>query len=209
MESRWLDWVKRLQAIAQNGLAYTEGVYDRERYNQIIAIAAEIAAAGSGAPLERVEGLYRHERGYATPKIDVRGAVFRDDSVLMVRELVDSGRWTLPGGYADVGEPPSLATAREVFEESGFEVRAVRLLALYDRDNPRHGHPPHEFQLYKVFFDCEITGGAPRPSIETGEVRFFRRGDLPNDLSLGRITRSQIERLFELHDHPEWPADFD
>ena len=138
--------------------------------------------------------------GYATPKVDVRGVVFRESKLLFVRENTDGGRWTLPGGWADVNESPSEATVREVREESGFETRAVKLLALYDRD--RQGHvPPYPFHIYKIFFLLELIGGSATPSIETSEVAFFGEHEVP-ELSVARVTYDEIRRFFAWQRNP-------
>ncbi len=205
MDLRWLDWAKQLQAIAQNGLTYTEGLYDIERYKSLQAIASEIMATYSNVEPSYVLDLFANEVGYATPKVDVRGAVFRDDSILMVRERID-GCWTLPGGWADVGDSPSEAVVREVYEESGYQTRAVKLLAVYDRD--KHGHPPLSHSVYKLFIQCELLGGSPLENIETDGVEFFRENELP-ELSLGRVVPAQIARLFAHYRHPDWATDFD
>jgi ADP-ribose pyrophosphatase YjhB (NUDIX family) len=205
MEPRWLDWARRLQAIAQSGLAYSPSQYDLERYEAVREIAAEMMADGSGNAVAPIRDLFVGEAGHATPKVDVRGAVFRDDRILLVLERADGG-WTLPGGWADVGESAAEATVREVREESGYETRAVKLLALYDRN--RHGHPAIPFHAYKVFFECELIGGAAASSSETAGVDWFAEDGLPA-LSTSRVTAAQIRRLFEHFRHPEWPTDFD
>jgi ADP-ribose pyrophosphatase YjhB (NUDIX family) len=205
MDPQWLAWARRLQAIAQSGLTFAADQYDRERYQQVRDIAAEMMAQGSGAGVTPVRDLFSAQSGYATPKVDVRAAVFRDNRILLVRERED-GRWTLPGGWADVGESPALATVREVEEESGYQTRAVKLLAVYDRN--RHGHPPIPFHAYKLFFLCELTGGTAAPSGETDGVDWFAEGALP-PLSLTRVTAAQIQRLFDHFRHPDWPTDFD
>jgi ADP-ribose pyrophosphatase YjhB (NUDIX family) len=205
MNPPWLDWTQRLQAIAQNGLTYARDPYDVERYEQIRDLAAEIATAHTDSGLEYIRGLFAQQAGYATPKVDVRGAVFRDDMILLVKERSDGG-WTLPGGWADVGDSPADAVVREIAEESGYQTRAVKLLAFYDRN--RHGHPPYPFHAYKIFFQCELIGGAAATSGETEEVGFFSEDALP-ELSLTRVMPAQIARLFEHYRHPEWPTDFD
>jgi len=205
MDPQWLAWARRLQAIAQTGLAYPKDPFDVERYHAILTIVSEMLAAQSVAPLADLHSLLADQAGHATPKVDVRGVVFRDDALLLVRERSD-GRWTLPGGWADPGESPASATVREIFEESGYRTRAVKLLALYDRD--RHGHPPLLFHVYKLFFRCEIESGAPAQSMETDAIGFFREDQLP-PLSLTRVVPTQIARLFAHLRHPEWPTDFD
>jgi len=205
MNPKWLDWATRLQAIAQTGLTFAHDPYDVERYEALREIAAEMLSAGSDAELSYIRGLFAEQAGYATPKVDVRGAVFRDHMILLVKERSD-GCWTLPGGWADVGDSPSDAVTREIAEESGYLTRAVKLLALYDRN--KHGHPPHPFHVYKLFFLCELIGGAAAASDETEEVGFFTEDGLP-ELSLTRLMPSQVARLFAHYRHPEWPTDFD
>jgi 8-oxo-dGTP pyrophosphatase MutT (NUDIX family) len=130
MESRWIVWVRRLQAIAQNGLTFSRDPFDRERYEQVRSVAEEILTSAADIDPALVRNLLRGEHGYATPKVDVRGAVFREHRVLLVREHSD-GLWTLPGGYADVGESPAEAVVREIQEESGFATQVCKLVALY------------------------------------------------------------------------------
>jgi ADP-ribose pyrophosphatase YjhB (NUDIX family) len=205
VDLRWLEWGEQLQAIAQNGLTYTEGPFDVERYKSIQAIAAEILATYSNIEPSYVLDLFAREVGYATPKVDVRGAVFRSDAILLVKERQD-GCWTLPGGWADVGESPSEAVVREVYEESGYHTRATKLLAVYDRN--KHGHPPVRHSTYKLFMQCELLGGSPSQTLETDGVEFFGENKLP-ELSLSRVMPTQIARLFEHYRHPDWPTDFD
>ena len=205
MDPKWLQWAKTLQSIAQNGLTFAQDPYDRERYTQLQRVAAEIMSTYSGADFTQVLDLFQREQGYATPKVDVRAAVFRNDEILMVLERED-GRWSLPGGWADVGESPAKVAEREVMEESGYSTRAVKLLAIYDRD--RNGHPPLPFHVYKVFLQCDLLDGNPKPNAECAEAAFFPEGKLP-ELSLTRVTEAEIARMFEhLHD-PSLPADFD
>jgi len=203
---RWLQWAQRLQAIAQTGLTFTQNPYEVERYEQVREIAAEMMAEQSEWAAQPILALFADQAGYATPKVDVRGVVFDlDGGILLVKERRD-GRWTLPGGWADVNDSPAEATEREVREESGYRARAVKLLACYDRH--KHAHPPYAFHIYKLFFLCELEGGAPATSIETADVGFFSEDEIP-PLSLPRVTPAQIARFFEHHRHPEWATDFD
>jgi ADP-ribose pyrophosphatase YjhB (NUDIX family) len=199
-----LDWARRLQAIAQTGVAYGEPAqYDRERYEQVRRIAAEMLS--SNGDVAAVDQRLAAEVGHATPKLDVRGAVFRGSDVLLVRE--EEG-WSLPGGWADVGESPSEAVEREVLEESGYSTRAVKLLALQDRD--RQGYPPHVWHVWKAVFLCELADeDQGELGSETVEARFFELGALPEPLRVGASTRQLIERCVAHHEHPEWPTDFD
>lgn len=201
----WLDWAQRLQAIAQNGLSFSKNEFDRLRYLDVQEIAAEILAQHTDEVPEYFDAIYQGETGYATPKIDVRGAVFDGDRILLVKERSD-GLWTPPGGWADVGISVRETAEKEIREESGFVAKATRLLAVYDRN--KHDHPPFLFHTYKIFVECDLVGGEAGHSIETEGAAFFTETDLP-PLSLPRATPRQIARLFELRRHPEWPPDFD
>ena len=205
MNEALVQWAQRIQALSQTGLTYAKDPYDRARYEELREIAAEMLAAPLGAAPSVIAGLFRAEEGYATPKVDVRGVIIQDGKVLLVRERSD-GLWTLPGGWADVGDPPSGAVEREIREESGYEAKAVKLLALYDRN--LHGHPPMAFHVYRAFFLCEIAGGSPTLSDETDGVDFFALSALPS-LSVERVTAKQIARFFDHAHHPDWPTDFD
>ena len=206
MKNDLLTWARQLQAISQNGLNYAVNDYDRDRYNHIQQIAAEMMATTD--PIispQHLVAFFSREGGHATPKVDVRAAIFREDRILLVREISDGG-WTLPGGWADVGDAPSLAAAREVREESGFEVKITKLVAAYDRD--RHPHPPIPYHAYKLFFLGELTGGAPATSNETDAVEFFAEDRLP-PLSLSRTLPQQIAMMFRHYRNPELRAEFD
>ena len=205
-EPQWLIWARELQAIAQNGLTFSRDRFDIERYHAVREIASTMMAAGSGSEIPIIADLFAGQSGYATPKVDVRGAVFRDDRILLVRERSD-GRWALPGGWADINQSASEAVIREIREEAGFETTVRKLAAVYDRS--RHDHsPPFPFHVYKMFFLCDLTGGAARPSDETSEVAFFPMGGLP-ELSLGRVLPKQVVRMFAHHREPHLPTEFD
>jgi ADP-ribose pyrophosphatase YjhB (NUDIX family) len=204
-EPSWLVMGRELRAIAQIGLTFSRDPFDRQRFERIRELAASLIASGSDEDPAKVLDLFRQDAGYATPKVDVRGAAFRDGRVLMVREVSDGG-WTLPGGWADVNQTAAECVVREIAEESGFRARALKLAAVHDY---RKRHPPrHVDSIYKLFFICELTGGSARSSDETSEVAFFSRDELPA-LSLGRTTADQIELMFLHAEHPELPADFD
>ncbi|AUB42441.1 ADP-ribose pyrophosphatase YjhB, NUDIX family [Nostoc flagelliforme CCNUN1] len=204
---KWLKWAQKLQAIAQNGLTYNENPFDIERYQQVRQVAAEIIATHSDVELNYILNLLSNEVGYATPKVDVRAAVFDSDKILLVKEKED-GYWTLPGGWADVGESPSDAIVREVYEESGYHTRAIKLLAVYDRNHIRHQHPPLIYHAYKLFFQCELISGIPKVSFETEEVAFFKEQEIPA-LSLTRVVPGQIARMFEYYRDQDKQTDFD
>lgn len=207
-EPDWLVWGRELAAIAQTGLAFTRDPYDAERYRAIRALAARIMAAHSRADGRLIEALFGAETGYATPKIDVRAAVFDvSGRILMVREVADGGRWTLPGGWADVNQTASECVVREVREEAGYEVRARKLAAVWDRT--RQGNAPSPFSITKLFFICELMGGEPAISLETSEVGWFAEAEIPYDLSFGRVVHPQIARMYAHWRHPGLPTDFD
>ena len=204
-EPQWLSIAREVRAIAQTGLAFNADGFDHQRYQRLRELAALLMAQGSATEHESILELLRQEKGYATPKVDVRGAAFQDGRVLMVREISD-GKWTLPGGWADVNQTAGECVVREIAEESGFTARALKLAAVYDyqKRNPS----PHIDSIYKMFFICEIVGGAASASNETSEVAFFPRNELP-PLSLGRTTAAQIDRMFEHREQLELPTDFD
>ena len=211
-EPAWLDWAKRLRTMAQTGLTYAHDPYDIERYKEITEIALGMMALGADAPIEQLRDLFAGETGHATPKVGVRTAVFRGGpekpEILMVRELSD-GLWTLPGGWADVDESPREAAAREVLEETGYEVRITRLLALFDKR--KHPHPPQPLHIWVLYFEGKIVGGGDSggDGRETDAMGFFPRDALP-PLSLRRALPSQIARLFALRDAgPGAPSYFD
>jgi ADP-ribose pyrophosphatase YjhB (NUDIX family) len=204
MSSIWVKWVRRLQSIAQNGRNYCKNEFDLQRYQQVEDVAAEIAAKCCDSELQTIKAMFERETGPATPKIDVRAAVISENKILLVKERGDG--WTLPGGWTDPGESPSEAAVRETKEESGYDVNAVRLMAIYDRD--RQGHPPCPFHVYKLIFLCELVGGSAKTSLETEAACFFREDDLPA-LSESRVLLRQVKRAFAFARDPNLPADFD
>jgi ADP-ribose pyrophosphatase YjhB (NUDIX family) len=208
MRPRWLELARRFQALAQNGLAYCKDPYDRERYEEIQGLAAEMMARGAEVrDIVPILHLFKAEIGYATPKIGVRAAVFNRERILLVRERRD-GLWTVPGGWVDVGDAPSLAAIKEVKEESGYDVVVKKLAALYDQDQAKRGHPPMPYHIYTLFFICELRGGAAASSVETSGPDFFEEDHLP-PLSLYRVTPVQVKHMFDHHRNPELPTSFD
>jgi ADP-ribose pyrophosphatase YjhB (NUDIX family) len=196
---KWLDIAQNLQSIAQAGLTYTENKYDVERYEQIMQMSKDIVASHSSMSMEKLDHLFGLEEGYLTPKVDVRGVIFRRDKILMVKETID-GKWALPGGWADVGLTASEVVEKEVLEESGLEVKSLKLLAVFDKKC--HPHPPELYYVYKMFFLCQELGGKAQAGMETSDIDFFGLDELP-ELSQGRNTRSQIEQMFSLMNNPQ------
>jgi ADP-ribose pyrophosphatase YjhB (NUDIX family) len=208
VEPDWLAWARELQAVAQTGLTYAKDPHDIERYTALRRLAARMMAAGSGTEAARIEALFAAETGYATPKLGVRGAVFDPDGrILLVREAVDEGRWSLPGGWAEVNQTPAESMMREVAEESGYLARPVKLAAVWDR--ARQGHPPGPFSVTRLFFVCALAGGEPRTSLETTEIAWFAEDALPEDLSHRRVLPHQIRRMFDHWRDPSLPTDFE
>ena len=206
MTDRSLEIARRLHALARTGLHFCKEEYDRQRYEEIEALAVELLAGTSTEDVARLTEIWAGETGYVTPKMDVRAAIFDDAGrVLLVRERSD-GRWTLPGGWADVNESPSQSVEKEVEEESGYRARAIKLAALYDRT--RQTQAPTLFHSWKAYFLCEIEGGEPRTSYETDAVEWFALDALP-EMSLGRSTPQQVRRMHEHWLYRDLPADFD
>jgi len=200
-----LEHARRLLALAHTGLHYTQSDYERERYEEIAHIATQLLSMESPHSAEEIRHAWRLEDGYVTPKLDVRGAIFRDDTVLLVRERSD-GKWTVPGGFADINEWPSLSVTKEIEQESGYTARVVKLAAVHDRG--KHNYPAFMFHIWKLLFVCEITGGEARVSNETDAVEFFALDSLP-PLSTGRITAEQIQLLFRHYSQPALATEFD
>jgi ADP-ribose pyrophosphatase YjhB (NUDIX family) len=203
----WFEIAKRLKAISQAGKHFAQNEYELNRHQELEQICAEIFARYTELNAQQARGILQQDAGYPTPKVDCRGVVFKDDKILMVREAADGG-WTLPGGWCDCGMTAAQNVAREVWEESGYEVKPVRLLAVFDRD--RQGHtPPYPFNIYKLFFLCQLTGGQPTISHETSEVAWFAEEDLPANLSRGRTLHHELKLFFAQYRNPAMPAAFD
>jgi ADP-ribose pyrophosphatase YjhB (NUDIX family) len=196
-EQLWIQWIRELQAISQNGLVYTVNPFDRERYERLGQLAREMFAHIGYVPVKKIEEFFVPDEGYCTPKVDLRAGIFDEDRVLLVQEKSD-GRWTMPGGWADVNETPSQGVKREVLEESGYFVDEVELVAVIDRSaHPYTPRYPHH--VYKLFFYAKPSGKAEsRQEHETADARFFEVSDLP-ELSEARVLRQDIERLFDYH----------
>ncbi len=202
---RWLEWAREIQGLAQTGQQYAENDYQRGRYQRLSEIAAEIVSEHADLHYKQVADIYKSQIGYATPRVDVRGAVFRDNKLLLVQERLDGG-WTLPGGWADVGDIPSEAAEREVWEEAGFRVKARKVIGVYDAN---HISPLELFHAFKIVFLCELIDGNARPSIETSDVAFFREDEVPATLSGERTQPRQIADAFSQLVNPDRPTRFD
>jgi ADP-ribose pyrophosphatase YjhB (NUDIX family) len=202
--SSWLTLARELYTLSQAGLAYSKNDFDLERYRRLQEISAEIVAGQSKLEKEAILESFAIQNGYPTPKVDVRGAIVRDGKILLVQELTD-GCWSLPGGWADLGQSPREMVEREVLEESGMRVKAQKVVAIYDANRVE----PFEFyHAYKIIFLCDILGGEPTPSLETPSVGFFSPNALP-PLSLFRTNQRIIEEIFAHLADPGLPTAFD
>lgn len=198
MSPFWLETAKKLQALAQTGLFYSSNPYDRERYEQIDELCKALMNHYSEADAERIKTYFTGDDGYITPKTDIRAVVTNDDKILMVQEKADE-KWSLPGGWADIGYTPYEVAVKECFEETGLVVAPVRLLAVMDKKC--HPHPVSPFYSYKIFIQCAIVSGNLTAGMETLDAKFFSIDELP-ELSSDRITKNQIEIVLERYNNP-------
>ena len=204
-EPQWLEWAKELQFIAQVGLTYTKDPFDRERFERIRKIAAEMMSRRSGLPLETVKKLFCNETGFQTPKLDCRAAIFEEEKILLVLER--DGRWALPGGWVDVNQTIRSNLIKEIQEEAGFKAKPVRLIALHDRN--QHNQPPYAYNVCKVFILCEIEEKMMlNENIETVDRRVFSIEEIPQ-LAEEKCNVEQVRLCFEASRDPYWQPIFD
>lgn len=201
---RWLNWAVELQSLAQAGLTYGRDAYDRERYQRIREVAAEMMAHMGDLPLEKVKDLFCGETGYQTPKLDTRAAIFQDGKILLVRE--NNGKWSLPGGWCEVNLSVAENTVKEVKEEAVLDVTADRIIAVQNR--AKHNLPRYAYGVCKIFVQCSITGGQFEPNIETTESRYFLPDELP-ELAAEKNNEEQLRMCFEAHEAEHWVTRFD
>lgn len=202
---KWLSWAIEIQSLAQSGLAYTDNVYDIERYERLREISAEMISEKSDIPLEKVKGLFCNEKGYQTPKLDTRAAIFKDGKILLVHE--NNGTWSLPGGWCDVLESVKSNTEKEVREETGLKVEAVKIISVQDRN--KHNKPAYAYGVCKIFVMCEIIGGHFEKNIETTEIKYFSEDGLPENLAEEKTSREQIKMCFAAYADPDRQTEFD
>lgn len=205
MNDKWLDFATRIQSIAQAGLQYGKDPYDKERYEELRRIAAEMIAEKTDISVEKVYGLFCNETGYQTPKVDTRAAVFVDDKILLVHE--NNGTWSLPGGWCDVDQSIASNTEKEVKEEAGFTVKAEKLIAV--QDWRKHNVTNYAYGVVKAFVMCRYESGNFEENIETTEIAFFGKDEIPDHLAVEKCTREQILMCFEAYEKPEMPTLFD
>lgn len=202
---KWLKWAIEIQSLSQIGLAYTKDVYDRERYERLREISAEMLAKKTEVSIEKVKDLFCHETGYQTPKLDTRAAIFRNNKILLVHE--NNGTWSLPGGWCDVLESVKSNTEKEVREETGLNVKAVKIISIQDRN--KHNKPVYAYGVCKIFVLCEVINGKFVENIETTEIRYFSLQDLPHNLAEEKTNKEQIEMCFKAYLNENWQTQFD
>lgn len=205
METKWLEWTKKLQSIAQAGIEYSKDPFDIERFEQIRALSIEIMSAYTELDHSKVRTLFANETGYQTPKVDIRAAIFKEDKILMVREKVDK-KWSLPGGWADIDLSIGENIIKESMEEAGAIVKPKRIIGALDRN--KHIDDAFPYSVYKIFVECDYVEGKYVENIETIESNFFAFNELP-ELSVGRNTKSQIEMCFNAREADVFETVFD
>lgn len=196
---KWLDLAQELQFLAQGGLAYTKDKFDKERFERIRDMSAEMISLQSDLPVETVKDLFCNETGFQTPKIDSRGAVFKDDQILLVQE--SDGRWSIPGGWVDVNCSVKENTIRELQEEAGIEAKAIKVIAIQDRN--LHNSPRYVYGITKIFIECEYISGDFVKNIETIDSGYFSLDSLP-ELATEKVNEEQIKMCFAAHYDKHW-----
>lgn len=202
--NKWITWAREIFSMSQAGLTYSQNEFDIERYKRLQEITAEMIESQSGLSKESVLESFSMQAGYATPKIDVRGAVIRDNKILLIQERMD-GRWAMPGGWADLGNAPASVAEREVWEESGYHVKAEKVVAVIDANRIE---PMEFYHAFKIIFLCTLIGGEPQVSHETMAVDFFDMNNLP-PLSLYRTDESMLREVFAHIQDPNRRTAFD
>ena len=202
---QWLKWAIEIQALAQNGLTYTKDVYDKERFERLREISAEMLAEKTDIPVDKVKDLFCNEKGYQTPKLDTRAAIFKDGKILLVHE--NNGTWALPGGWVDVLESVGSNTIKEVKEETGLDVRNQKIIAIQDRN--QHNTPSYAYGICKVFVLCELLGGEFKENTETTEIKYFSLDEIPQNLANEKTSMEQIEMCFRALNDSNWQTKFD
>ena len=202
---KWLKWAIEIQSLSQIGLTYTKDVYDRERYQRLREISAEMLAKKTEVSIEKVKDLFCHETGYQTPKLDTRAVIFRNNKILLVHK--NNGTWSLPGGWCDVLESVKSNTEKEVREETGLNVKAVKIISIQDRN--KHNKPVYAYGVCKIFVLCEVINGNFVENIETTEIRYFSLQDLPHNLAEEKTNKEQIEMCFKAYLNENWQTQFD
>ena len=199
---QWTEFAIRIQSLAQAGLAYCKNEYDMERYEELRRIAAEMIACETDLPIEKVRGFFCNETGYQTPKIDTRAAIFKDGKILLVHE--NNGTWSLPGGWCDVDQSVASNTTKEIKEETGLDAAAEKLIAV--QDWRKHNRCNLPYGVIKIFVLCNVLGGSFEDNIETTEIKYFGKKELPENLAVEKTTEEQIRLCFEAYESEHWES---
>ena len=202
---QWLKWAIEIQSLAQSGLAYTDNVYDIERYKRLREISAEMLVEKTNLNICKVKDLFCNEVGYQTPKIDTRAAIFKDNKILLTHENNDT--WSLPGGWCDVLESVKSNTIKEVKEETGLNVNPTKVISIQDRN--KHNKPIYAYGVCKIFVLCDLIDGKFKKNIETTEIKYFSLSGLPINLANEKTTKEQIQMCFRAFNSTNWITQFD
>jgi ADP-ribose pyrophosphatase YjhB (NUDIX family) len=205
MTKKWLEWAMELQSIAQAGLTFGENQYDRDRYQKIRDLSVDILHEYTEIDNQKIRDLFASETGYQTPKIDIRAAVINDNGILLVNEKVD-GKWSLPGGWADVNSSAGESAVRECFEEAGAIVKPKRIIAIHLGN--RHNNHNFPYTIYKIFVECDLVKYRFKDNTETLGSDFFSLEKLP-ELSTERNTLEQIKMCFNAKNSKTFETIFD
>ena len=214
-----LRWSEALSGIARTGLGFSDNLYERERFEEVLKVAADMrVAAGTESAAdvlvqEWLGSVGRGVAGYVTPKVAVGAVVGNDQDQILLIQRSDSGVWLYPTGWADVGYSPSEVAAKEVLEETGIECEPVRLIAVLDGLRLGFTSVP----LYSLVFYCRAVGGSlERHPLETRDVGWFFEDDMPSPLAgadrwrqaaFAAIRGEEIEVLFDRPRIPPWRDD--
>ena len=200
--NKWTEFAIRIQSLAQAGLAYCKNEYDIERYEELRKIAAEMIACETDLSIEKVQSFFCNETGYQTPKIDTRAAIFKDGKILLVHE--NNGTWSLPGGWCDVDQSVASNTIKEIKEETGLDAAAEKLIAV--QDWRKHNRCNLPYGVIKIFVLCNVLGGSFEDNIETTEIKYFGKKELPENLAVEKTTEEQIRLCFEAYESEHWES---
>lgn len=203
-DEKWIDWLVRLQSLAQAGLAYGRDKYDIERFEEIRELSVKMMAELSRLPEKKVRDLFANETGYQTPKIDTRAAIFQEDKVLLVQET--NGLWALPGGWCDVNQTVADNTIKEVKEEAGLDAVIEKVVAVQDKD--KHNSSAYAHKVCKIFSLCRVMGGSFVPNLETIASGYFALDNLP-ELATNKTSEEQIGLCYAASKDDHWQTQID
>ncbi|HZJ25763.1 MAG TPA: NUDIX hydrolase N-terminal domain-containing protein [Acidimicrobiia bacterium] len=204
-----LRWAETLSGIARTGLGFTESLYERERFEEVLRVAADVRSAAieeaeaDALYDEWIETIGEGVAGYVTPKCAVAAVVGNEHGEILLTQRADSGVWLYPVGWADVGYSPAEVAIKEVYEETGIEVEPVSLIAAFDGLRLGFARVP----MYSLVFHCRIIGGSlVAHPLETRQVGFYSRDTLPWPLA---GADRWVDLAFAAIDGEVCPADFD